>query len=156
MSLYIQDRTCVDELLALEETKLKFAKRKLRVQRCKTLPGSKFPATTTPKSEKPAPAAIVVPKGDPLLGEKLAGLSKDERKQLKSTDVDRVARRLAKKKARMGLAPGVGIVKSQGKDRERVRKIIGQRKTLGGGEKDRKSRGRIRSAESVAKKNTKK
>jgi len=141
--------------LALEETKLKFAKRKLRVQRCKTLPGSKLPDTTALKSKKRAPATtIVIPKGDPSLGERLAGLSKDERKQRKSTDADRVARRLAKKKARMALAPGVGIVKSQGKDRERVRKTTGQRKPPGG--KDSKSRGRIRSAESVAKKNTKK
>ena len=89
-----------------------------------------------------------------MLGEKLAGLSKDERKQRKSTDIDRVARRLAKKKARMALTS----VKSQGKDRERSRKLTGQRKLSGGGggKKDGKSRKRIRSAESVAKKNTKK
>ena len=134
----------------LEETKLRFAKRKLRVQRCKTLPGSKIPVTTTPKHKK-ATVATVIPKGDPSLGEKLAGLSKDERKQRKSMDADRVARRLAKKKARMALASGIGM-KSQGKDRERVRKITGQRKLLGGGTKKAgKSRGRIRSAESVAK-----
>jgi nucleolar protein 12 len=147
----------VDELLAVEETKLKFAKRKLRVQRCKTLPSStKSPATsaaTTSKRKEAAPAAIVIPKGDPLLGEKLAGLSKDERKQRKSTDMDRVARRLAKKKARMALTS----VKSQGKDRERSRKLTGQRKSSAGGDKkDGRSRKRIRSAESVAKKNTKK
>ena len=153
--LYTQDRACVDELLALEETKLKFAKRKLRVQRCKILPSAKFPVTVAPK-HKEAPAAIVIPKGDPLLGEKLAGLSKDERKQRKSTDVDRLARRLAKKKARMALASGIGV-KIQGKDRERVRKTTGQRKSSGGGgKKEGRSRGRIRSAESVAKKNTKK
>ncbi|KAF8799366.1 hypothetical protein BYT27DRAFT_7227870 [Phlegmacium glaucopus] len=154
---YVQftDRACVDELLALEETKLKFAKRKLRVQRCKTLPGSKLPDTAAPKSKKRDPTTVIIPKGDPFLGEKLAGLSKDERKQRKSTDADRVARRLAKKKARMALASSVGIVKSQGKDRERARKTTGQRKPSGG-KKDSKSRGRIRSAESVAKKNTKK
>ena len=152
---YTQDRVCVDELLALEETKLKFAKRKLRVQRCKILPSTKSPVIHASKHKEP-PAAIVIPKGDPLLGEKLAGLSKDERKQRKSTDVDRLARRLAKKKARMALASGVGV-KSQGKDRERVRKLTGQRKSSdGGGKKDGRSRGRIRSAESVAKKNTKK
>ena len=87
-----------------------------------------------------------------MLGEKLAGLSKDERKQRKSTDVDRVARRLAKKKARMALT-----VKSQGKDRERIRKMTSQRKSSGGsGKTDGRSKKRIRSAESVAKKNTKK
>jgi len=152
---YVQftDRACVDELLALEETRLKFAKRKLRVQRCKTLPGSKIPSKAPPK-HKETTAAIVIPKGDPLLGEKLAGLSKDERKQRKSMDADRVARRLAKKKARMALAPGIGM-KSQGKDRERVRKTTGQRKPSTG-KKSGGSRGRIRSTESVAKKNTKK
>jgi nucleolar protein 12 len=122
------------------------------------LPSSstKLPVTTTAaasKHKEVAPAAIVIPKGDPLLGEKLAGLSKDERKQRKSTDMDRVARRLAKKKARMALTS----VKSQGKDRERIRKMTGQRKSSGGGDKkDSRSRKRIRSAESVAKKNTKK
>lgn len=136
--------------MALEETKLKFAKRKLRVQRCKTLPGSKPPVTATPKSKKQAPAAVVIPKGDPSLGEKLAGLSKDERKQRKSTDADRVARRLAKKKARMALAPGV--MTGRGKDRERARK----NKSSGGTREDKKPRRRIRSTESVAKKNTKK
>jgi nucleolar protein 12 len=136
--------------LVLEETKLKFAKRKLRVQRCKTLPGSKISVTAKPK-RKEAHAAIVVPKGDPLLGEQLAGLSKDERKQRKSMNAERVARRLAKKKARMALDSGIGL-KSQGKDRERVRKTTGQCKPSGG----KKSRGRIRSAESTAKKNTKK
>ena len=154
--MYTQDRACVDELLALEETKLKFAKRKLRVQRCKTLPSSttKSPVTASAPKHKEAPTAIVIPKGDPLLGEKLAGLSKDERKQRKSTDIDRVARRLAKKKARMALTS----VKSQGKDRERSRKLTSQRKSSngGGGKKDVKSRKRIRSAESLAKKNTKK
>ena len=70
-----------------------------------------------------------------MLGEKLAGLSKDERKQRKSADVtvDRLAGRLGKK-ARMVVASGVGV-KSQGKDRERIRKMTGQRKSSGGGGK---------------------
>lgn len=76
--------------------------------------------TTSQKKEFGASIAVVVPKGDPALGEKLAGKSKDERKQLKSADADRVARRLAKKKARMNMKPGVGK-KSTGKDRKRVR-----------------------------------
>ncbi len=90
----IKDRECVDELLALEQDKLKFAKRKLRVQRCKSSPGTK--QVVTHKERIPA---VVVPKGDPRLGEKLSGLPKEERKQIKSSDADRVARRLAKKKA---------------------------------------------------------
>ncbi|KIM43189.1 hypothetical protein M413DRAFT_444003 [Hebeloma cylindrosporum] len=120
---YVQfsDRECVDELLALEEEKLKFAKRKLRVQRCKTVPGGKLQVNQ--KRTRMAAPAVVVPKGDPALGERLAGLPKDERKQLKSSDSDRVARRLAKKKARMAMAPGVGKskLKSKGKDRKRER-----------------------------------
>ncbi|KXN80838.1 Nucleolar protein 12 [Leucoagaricus sp. SymC.cos] len=59
---YVQfvDRECVDEILALEPTQLKFAKRKLRVQRCKTLPGVKLPSalksslSTTSASSKSA------------------------------------------------------------------------------------------------------
>ncbi|KDR82884.1 hypothetical protein GALMADRAFT_56971 [Galerina marginata CBS 339.88] len=119
---YVQfaDRECVDELLALEEDKLKFAKRKLRVQRCKTLPGAKQVVPSQNKSGT-ASIAVVVPKGDPALGERLAGLPKDERKQLKSSDADRVARRLAKKKARMGMKPAPGKVKSNGKSKERKR-----------------------------------
>jgi len=111
----------VDELLALEEEKLKFAKRKLRVQRCKTVPGERE-VSTQKKSRGPATPAVVIPKGDPRLGEKLAGLPKEERKQLKSSDADRVARRLAKKKARMSMKPGVGKnSKTDGKVRKRVR-----------------------------------
>jgi len=126
------DRECVDELVALEQDKLKFAKRKLRVQRCKTLPGSAAPVVphTHRPSRKVNPtvtkgmAPVTVPKGDPSLGEKLAGLSKEQRKQLKSSDADRLARRLAKKKARMNMKPNVGKSKSSkvdGKIRKRVR-----------------------------------
>ncbi|KAF4617160.1 hypothetical protein D9613_005949 [Agrocybe pediades] len=121
---YVQfaDRECVDELLALEEDKLKFAKRKLRVQRCKTVPGAKEVVNQKQKKSRGPPVPIVVPKGDPRLGEKLAGLPKEERKQLKSTDADRVARRLAKKKARMAMKPDVGKKsKIDGKVRKRVR-----------------------------------
>ncbi|KAF5315204.1 hypothetical protein D9619_007095 [Psilocybe cf. subviscida] len=133
---YVQfaDRECVDEVLALEETKLKFAKRKLRVQRCKTAPGGKNAPNVNndkrdkSKSKAPRPT-VIVPKGDPRLGEKLHGLPKEERKQLKSADADRVARRLAKKKARMAMAPSVGKEKGKGKgaskgagkERKRVR-----------------------------------
>lgn len=88
------------------------------MQRCKSAPGSK--QIVTQRKER-APA-VVVPKGDPRLGEKLSGLPKEERKQIKSTDADRVARRLAKKKARMSMAPGIGKSNMpKGTDRKRTR-----------------------------------
>ena len=111
----LQDRSVVDELLSLESEKLKFAKRKLRLQRCKTLPGTtllKSPASAVPIADQVkqgtgagsrAIAMQNVPKGDPLLGDKLRALSKEERKAAKSADPNRVARRLAKKKARNAL-----------------------------------------------------
>jgi nucleolar protein 12 len=158
-----QDRECVDEILAMEETKLKFAKRKLRVQRYKTLPGgsasmSARPATGTDSaSTRPrAPAVPIpipsIPKGDPSLGGKLAHLPKDKRKEIKSSDADRVARRLAKKKARNALAKEG--VKPQVKDRERVRKSIAVKK--GSIPRKNESKARVRSEKSLAKRNTKK
>ncbi|KAF9223006.1 hypothetical protein BS17DRAFT_707694, partial [Gyrodon lividus] len=97
---YVQftDRTCVDEILALEPGKLKFAKRKLRVQRCKIIPGASATkdASSVKSARTPNRAPVPdVPKGDPSLGEKLANLSKEERKQAKASDADRVARRMA-------------------------------------------------------------
>ncbi|KAA1474692.1 hypothetical protein DENSPDRAFT_873549 [Dentipellis sp. KUC8613] len=170
---YVQfaDRECVDELLALDETKLKFAKRKLRVQRCKTLPGGKLPAakisgkaappTKGVKEKRPQQkrqaVPIVVPKGNPLLGEKLAHLPKEKRKEAKAADADRVARRLAKKKARNALGragvkeqPGAGAKK----DRERVRKSAGERK--GSALKKEQKKSRVRSARNAEKRNAKK
>ncbi|KAJ9111652.1 hypothetical protein QFC19_001009 [Naganishia cerealis] len=115
------DAECVDEILALPAEKLKYAKRTLRVQRCKVLPpalGGKeakkqaaIAASSGPRSRdgktvsrpapsfkpKAAPIPIVVPKGDPTLGAKLVNLSKDERKVAKSSDPERLARRMAKK-----------------------------------------------------------
>jgi nucleolar protein 12 len=121
----------VDEVLSMEEAKLRFAKRKLRIRRCKTIPGTGLKHTASqnrdklsaksPRTEKPErrpQESIVVPKGDPSLGDKLAGLSKEERKQRKSADLDRVARRLAKKK-RMAMSPSVG--KALRKERNRIR-----------------------------------
>ncbi|KAG5642548.1 hypothetical protein DXG03_002587 [Asterophora parasitica] len=161
-----QDRESVDEVLAMEPVKLKFAKRKLRVQRCRTLPGSSASTrqATAGKGESknknsghpPAPAPIVVPKGDPSLGEKLAHLPKDARKQAKASDADRVARRLAKKKARMSMG---GKVVSKDRDRERVRKTgaaagaAGGKKNVGAGSN---KKGRVRSDKSMAKRNGKK
>ncbi|KAH7923351.1 hypothetical protein BV22DRAFT_1036440 [Leucogyrophana mollusca] len=159
---YVQfaDRACVDEILALEESKVKFAKRKLRVQRCKTLPGTSDDnkaASSSSKSPRTIPTPTIsqpmsLPKGDPALGTKLAHLSKEERKQVKSSDADRLARRLAKKKARMALAKqGVAV---QGKDRERVRKSTSIKKSQG--LPRRESKGRVRSEKSAAKRNHKK
>ncbi|TFK68036.1 hypothetical protein BDN72DRAFT_769940 [Pluteus cervinus] len=183
---YVQfaDRQCVDEVLAMEEGKLKFAKRKLRVQRCKTIPGVSLPSkslsshkaagstkspnvkATDASRRKPIPIPIpgntFIPKGDPSLGAKLAGLSKHERKEAKATDADRIARRLAKKKARIALGnAGVKVVgkESGGKTKERKR----DRKS-GGGDVDKKTRtkiqtsgkGRARSEKTVSKRNTKK
>ena len=96
----------------------------------------------------------MVPKGDPSLGTKLAGLSKDERKKAKATDADRVARRLAKKRAKSLAEKGV---KSKG-DRERVRKRTSERKEgghRGKGKKD-KPKKRVRSGNALMKMNTKK
>ncbi|KAK0187648.1 hypothetical protein F5146DRAFT_1059922 [Armillaria mellea] len=139
---YVQfaDRQCVDEVLALEEAKLKFAKRKLRVQRCKTLPGGRGTTTSAPAGTKNS-VKPSIPAGDPSLGDRLVHLTKEARKHVKSTDADRVARRLAKKKARLAL--GKEGVKIQGKDPS-SRKTNALKST------------RVRSDKSVAKKNIKK
>ena len=94
----------MEELLAMDESKFRFAKKKLRVQPCKTLPAKPRPdrnakeQTKTTSTPKPA----FMPKGNPKLGEALKDLSKEERKVYKSTDADRQARRLAKKKMKAG------------------------------------------------------
>ncbi|KAI0263998.1 hypothetical protein BC834DRAFT_885008 [Gloeopeniophorella convolvens] len=161
---YVQfaDRECVDEILALEPGKLKFAKRKLRVERCKTLPGApkvptkSGPTSSTTTSSRPAPrpsakpTPVTIPKGNPELGAKLAHLSKADRKAAKAGDADRVARRLAKKKARHALQ-----VPEQKKDRERVRKSAAERKGFGAAARPQK-KARARSEQSVAKRNAKK
>ncbi|KAF8625973.1 hypothetical protein AX17_006697 [Amanita inopinata Kibby_2008] len=205
---YVQfaDRECVDEILAIETGKLVFAKRKLRVQRCKTVPGSTVPTRhlTTKGNAKASPSSllsssahtqsrhsqterksvrdqsnkhstinrttpsssssssrIVVPKGDPKLGEKLAHLSKQERKQAKAADADRIARRLAKKKARMAMGskdrdqalPTTDKNDGGGREGKRVRvrkDRAGVGKSVGG------KKTRMKSEKSLAKLNTKK
>ena len=101
-----------------------------------------------------------VPKGDPGLGEKLAHLSKEARKQAKATDSTRVARRLAKKKARMALAvPGKGSdseLKIQSKDRNRERKTAADKKGNRKHGVGSATKGRVRSEKSIAKRNLKK
>ena len=95
------------------------------------------------------PTAKAVPKGNPNLGAQLAHLSKAERKAAKAVDPERVARRLAKKKARNALH-----VPEQGKDRVRVRKNTAEHK--GAGAPTRRKKSRVRSERSVEKRNTKK
>ncbi|KAJ3990143.1 hypothetical protein F5890DRAFT_1569909 [Lentinula detonsa] len=152
---YVQfaERDCVDQIIAaaLEPGKLKFAKRKLRVERCKTIPGGSFkvkvksasssssrpdiPASKANRSTPTMSTSLSIPKGDPNLGSKLAHLSKEERKSAKAADADRLARRLAKKKSRMAMAVGAGAgaakVKVQGKERGRERKARSGGGTLG-------------------------
>jgi nucleolar protein 12 len=147
----------VDETLAMEESKLRFAKRKLRVQRCKILPKASATdkaATSKTVSTNSAGAAppINVPKGDPSLGEKLATLSKEERKQIKAADADRLARRMAKKKARMSLAKQGVPVRGKEKDGGRTRKTGAVKKAAIAPRKQ----SRIRSEKSVSKRNMKK
>lgn len=140
----------------MESSKLKFAKRKLRVQRSKLVPGSaakqhKTTSAVLPRAKKTAEAAISIvplPKGDPLLGEKLAGLSKDERKAAKAANADRVKRRLAKKKARDGVEKAQG-----GKDRKRERS---RAQNKNGGKAKVVKKARIRSDKSLANRNAKK
>lgn len=159
----------MDEVLALEQDRLKFAKRKLRVQRCKTVPGS---AKVLPRySKKAAPASFSkqsatqqpirsghasrgpAPKGDPALGTKISHLPKDERKKVKAADADRVARRIAKKKAKVLAEKGV----KARVDRERVRKRPGDRKGGPGGNTQKDNRkGRVRSGKALSKMNAKK
>jgi nucleolar protein 12 len=106
------------------------------------------------QSGRPLPSAPAltasIPKGDPRLGEKIASLSKDERKKVKATDVDRVARRLAKKKAKALADKGV---KSKDTGKERVRK---RSKDKGATPDRSKSKKRVRSDKALLKMNIKK
>ncbi|KAJ7033429.1 hypothetical protein C8F04DRAFT_1002886 [Mycena alexandri] len=152
------DRECVDEILALAKTdegktKLKFAKRTLRIQRCRAVGASSGTTkladatakSSASKSKSTYPAAP--PKrGDPTLGARLAHLDKDARKAAKNADADRLLRRAEKKKLgtrmRVGAANdkmkavsggggkrlggggrGSSNDKGKGKDRERERKV---------------------------------
>ncbi|KAJ2922218.1 hypothetical protein H1R20_g14878, partial [Candolleomyces eurysporus] len=176
---YVQfsDKECVDEILTLEESKLKFAKRKLRVQRCKTIPGTSFkiksipaskasstksqPSAPSSSSKKPfkntAPTPIIVPKGDPTLGDRLAHLPKAVRKDVKRNDGDRVARRLAKKKARMAMGPpkAAGAAGSNETVRDRKR-TTGTRGEKGGNSGKKSGNKRVRSDRMATKRNGKK
>ena len=155
-----QDRDCVDTILTLESDKLAFAKRALRVQRCKVLTsenkGPKSASKSVTKASKPAhsealPSTTTIPKGNPLLGARLAGLSKDERKAAKARDAERVARRLAKKKARGAMQagePGAGtkVTRKRVRDKKAVKVNPGRKE----------GKRRIRSDRSVQRRNVKK
>ncbi|KAJ7099333.1 hypothetical protein B0H15DRAFT_543104 [Mycena belliarum] len=140
------DRECVDEILALAKTdegklKLKFAKRTLRVQRCRAGAASASTAKAAGVVSKSTFPAAPPKRGDPTLGARLAHLDKDARKAAKKADADRVDRRAEKKKMgtrmrvndkikvaaggsgrRVGGGFKGGKDKSKGKDRERDRK----------------------------------
>ena len=137
----------MDEILALEEGKIKFAKRKLRVQRCKAVTSSTVPAkrktekgtAVSPsslwKSKTPTGGTITdrlssgsssttpkaIPKGDPNLGKQLEHLSKEERKREKAANADRVARRLAKKQVKATMTKDKFTFGGGGRGKERVR-----------------------------------
>jgi len=144
----------VDEVLGIDQAKLRFAKKPLRVQRAKTLPSSNVgkPAakaatgTTANGANKNAPAAKdkakkpaaakplqsgPIPKGNPLLGEKIKNLSKEDRKVAKSADDERQARRLAKKKMRgkMGSEAEKGAVKLHATkgEKSRGKKVVAKK-----------------------------
>lgn len=110
-------------MLALDSTRVKLSKRKLRLERCKT---SSAKAAAAAKAAKEAayvarkekqtadrktrsaqfdasklPSVPSIPKAPrPDIGEQLKSLSKEERKALKSSDDDRLTRRLEKKQAK--------------------------------------------------------
>ncbi|CED84895.1 FOG: RRM domain [Phaffia rhodozyma] len=164
-----RDRHSVDVVLSLDKKHLQFSKRTLRAERCKTLPSKKPTASTSTASttptignstavSKPArtpyPTIQPVPKGNPLLGEKLKDLSKEDRKAAKSEDADRLARRLAKKKNRVAMEHGAGGAAPSSK-RESV-KIGSFGKKKGGKPEFKAKKSRVRSSAAAGKRNAKK
>ena len=87
----------------------------LRLEQCKTLPGgSSIEHSVVPEDSTshptprtmgpPVPISILaISKDDPSFGGKPAHLSKEKRKEVKSADADRIARRLAKKRVKNAL-----------------------------------------------------
>jgi nucleolar protein 12 len=144
-----QDRECVDEILALGKTdegkkKLKFAKRTLRVQRCRAVGASASASSTANPSDKSGASAkskssytgAPPVRGDPTLGARLAHLDKDARKAAKKADPGREQRRAEKKKAgtRMRVANDkVRAVSGAGQG--------GSGKRMGGAPRDGKGKG---------------
>ncbi|KAJ6631356.1 hypothetical protein B0H10DRAFT_2427276 [Mycena sp. CBHHK59/15] len=136
----LADRECVDEILSLAKTdegqaKLKFAKRKLRVQRCRAVkPTAASPAAPKSKSTYPG----TPPKrGDPTLGARLAHLDKDARKAAKKADPDRVGRRAEKKKlgAKIRMGAAGDKVRAVAAASSRSRTTAGGGRRIGGGAK---------------------
>lgn len=176
----------MDEVLALEQGKVKFAKRKLRVQRCKATTSSSTPSKKRPESGVPTsstsprrgktssggtitnprssgstlirvPTPGSVPRGDPNLGKKLEHLSKEERKKEKAANADRVARRLAKKQVKATMAKESSKFGGDGKGKERVR--VRKKGGAPGGPssgKTKAKKSRVRSEANLAKRNMKK
>ena len=175
----------MDEILALEQDNVKFAKRKLRVQRCKTINSSSVLAkrkiekgtaasfsslrkgrtatggTIMGKASGPTSARVPdprsIPKGDPNLGKQLEHLSKEERKREKAANADRVARRLAKKQVKAVMTKEALKFggDGRGKERVRVRKKGGASGAPSSG-KMKAKKPRVRSEANIAKRNTKK
>jgi len=176
----------VDEILALEQGNVKFAKRKLRVQRCKVttlastlskkktergVPGSSSSpqrvktstggTVTNPRSSGSTlirvPTPGSVPKGDPNLGKKLEHLSKEERKKEKAANADRVARRLAKKQVKAAMTKEGSKFGGDARGKERVR--VRKKGGAPGGPSSAKAKvkkSRVRSGANLAKRNMKK
>ena len=176
----------MDEVLALEQGQIKFAKRKLRVQRCKAITSAStsskkktekgiLGSSSSPKKSKIATGGTItnprssgptlihtptpgsIPKGDPNLGRQLEHLSKDERKKEKAANADRVARRLAKKKVKAAMEKDSSKFGGDARGKERAR----VRKKGGGSGgsfsgKVKAKKSRVRSEANLAKRNVKK
>lgn len=157
-----KDRESVEEILAMDAKQIKFAKRTLRVQPCKTIPtantlqntikkvaagsgGGGASSGKKDKTKRPYVRPGVIPKGDPLLGEKLKDLSKEERKTIKSSDADRQARRLAKKKAKMSLE------KDKAKGAVKLTLTRSEREKTSASKKPKAKKGKKRAPSAVAK-----
>ncbi|GAA99713.1 uncharacterized protein L969DRAFT_82989 [Mixia osmundae IAM 14324] len=132
----LHDEDCVDEMFAIEASKVKVSKRKVRLERCKTsaaLKSIKVKKEAAAGSLQGSKAAVDKrdPKRDrthkthPLpkvrvnqdIGEKIKDLSKEERKEYKANDESRLARRLEKKRAKAALLKA----DSRSKQKEKLR-----------------------------------
>ena len=143
------------------ETRIKFAKRPIRLQRCKATQQkalqkpaastSKFGTTSSngktagsaPRLKDRAVLPKSIPKGDPKLGDRLKGLSKDERKVAKASDADRQARRLAKKKLKHR--------SDESRDKGAVKLGGGDKRKGTGGHGTKAKKGRVRSEHALTK-----
>lgn len=113
------------------------------------------------------PLPIQIPKGNPSLGPQIAHLSKEDRKSAKASDAERIARRMAKKKARnaSGL-PAPTLTHKMEREKKRERKVRSgastkdKAKSRGGGKGEEKKwkprKPKVRSEKAVSKLNGKK